>query len=182
MISFRKKIVTVIKLVCIEKTLESLPLKQELLPKMDLKALPVQQPQIPSQHITQVLEEEEPLQEIMGDFYSDNCEQGDIVSELFTGVDVCMYTTSKRSRPWVGRVVEVKKSNQFTPHWYGRSSNKSNTFKALYNDDCSPYIEMHNMDSVMFWAFAEDKTDSSFVISNYWMECVKHQYINNDKQ
>ena len=59
--------------------------------------------------------------------------------EVQTGMDVAVYTQSKKGRPWIGRVSEIdKKKGKFNLQWFSRRS-RGNTYYAIKNIDGSPF-------------------------------------------
>ena len=116
--------------------------------------------------------------EIQGVFEIEEVEEG-AIEEVQPGMDVCVYTAAKRSRPWVGRVSTIdERNNFFILHWFERVE-KSNTFKAMYVDG-KPFEAQLSLESIMMWAFSEDREVDSFKISNFWLTGMKAEYTKLD--
>ena len=101
-------------------------------------------------------------------------------SELRKGMDVAIYTESKKDRPWLGRVVEVKDDGlSFEVQWFKRKG-RSSTYYALTNKDGSMYSSLVDAETVMFWEFTENKKTDSFELSKDWLEKIQQEYESHD--
>ena len=155
-------------------------MKQESMCKMDISSLTGYgvEPATPEINLPYQAE----TREIEGEFCEELIDEGVFESEASSGMDVCVYTESKVKRPWVGRIVEVKKEMSVVIHWYEkRKGSKSGEYIAMKHDDDTPYISEQDMKSVMFWAFTHDKCPDSFVISPYWQSTLKREYDKLDR-
>ena len=161
------------------KKLRDLPRKKESLEKMSLADLPIQ----PNDHYARTLpetEDENYGREITGREYDSNVDEGDI-EEILPGMDVAVYTEQKKRRPWVGKVLKVDtERNEFEIHWYEKAKNSHSQFNAMFDKNVA-VTSMVSLDAVMFWSFTDDRTDSSFRISNYFSQAIKNEYEKLDK-
>ena len=160
-------------------SLESLPRRSENFPKMNLEDLPKQIPEVlivPEY----LMGEEDTGTELTGDKYPEVIDDGDLDSEISVGMDVCVYTEEKRGRPWVGRVVQILEDKRFLIHWFTRKTIRSKTFTALHNQDGSRNISEQENGTVMFWQMSECRTQTSFILSNFWLETLERQYESLD--
>ena len=95
------------------------------------------------------------------------------------GVDVVLWTHSKRSRPWVGRVHEILNDEEFVIHWYEKGS-LGNTYCASMQADGSPYLSKQSMSSVMFWQMSINATEETFELPEYELKRIMHEYHVHD--
>ena len=126
---------------------------------------------------------EEVLPELDGEEFPAELNEGDFEEEVFKNMDVVLYTERTIGRPWVGRVLEVLEDSCFSLQWFGRKS-RGKTFHALLNKDKTPYTSKQSLSSVMFWEMSIDKEESSFKLSNKWLEKILKEYSyydNHDK-
>ena len=100
--------------------------------------------------------------------------------EVGVGMDVSVLTQSKLNLPWVGRVLQIVSSENFSIHWYQRRS-RSRTFYALKKKDGSPVTSTCSFSSVMFWEMSCNKTEDSFELSEYWLKTLMHEYKEHNK-
>ena len=162
----------------LKKTLEALPLKKEVLPRMDLDELPRQ-----IEVETDGMESDEEDSHIQGTFFETAIEEGVLEEDMCVGMDVCVYTEVKRNRPWVGRVTGFKDRDTYTVNWYEKDkATKSGKYVSRLNDDQSLYTSDLDFSTVMMWAFSESKRDNSFVISPVWQDCLKKEYAKMDRR
>ena len=161
--------------------IECMPGKKENLKKMDLENLPKQQLEGGGEGIIGEDENVDGDQVIVGNLCPETIEEGDVDQEIEVGMDVCVYTKNKKSRPWVGRVSELLPDNRFVIHWYQRRG-RGNTFHALKNFDESPFLTEQDYESIMFWDMSEKRKESSFDISNFWLLAFNHEYEKIDKK
>ena len=159
--------------------LENLPNRSENFPKMKLKDLPKQLPEV-LQVPDYLMDGDEDGIELTGDKYPENIDEGDLDSEISVGMDVCVYTEEKRGRPWVGRVLQLLEDQRFLIHWFTRKTIRSKTFYALTNNDGSPSISEQENGTVMFWQMSENRTQTSFSLSNFWLETIVREYESLD--
>ena len=158
--------------------LEGLPRRSNSFPKMNLLDFPKQTYETIS--IPEYLEEVEYEFELTGDLYPEEVEDGDLDQEITTGMDVCVYTTDKRWRPWVGRVVELLEGRRFLIHWYSRKSSRGKKFEAMSNDSGERCVSVMEYGSVMTWQMSENRTSTSFTLSNFWLNYIAREYSNYD--
>ena len=161
----------------LKKTLEALPVKRDSLPRMDLMKFPKQ-----AQVRSSIVEVEENYREVQGTFCKSVVEEGDLEKDLCTGMDVCVYTSMKQKRPWVGRVTKVKGKQSFEINWYQKDkASKCGKYDSMTHDDGSVYVSELNVSSVMFWAFTERREATSFIITPYWQDCLMKEYGKIDR-
>ena len=164
----------------LKNSLESLPGRD--LPKMDLSLLPKQKVKnvtVPD-HLVQV----DHQIELRGDIYEEEASDGCIEDEVAIGMDVCIYTAETHGRPWVGRVMKVKKEEKrFIIQWYTRKTARSLVFTALVNNDGSPNLSEISNSSVMFWMMSEpsSRTDNSFRLTPPWLQTIEKEYESLDQ-
>ena len=96
------------------------------------------------------------------------------------GVDVVLWTLSKSTRPWVGRVYEILSENEFVIHWFQRRI-RSRTFVASSDSAGSPYLSKQAMSSVMFWQMSVNATEESFDLPEYQLRRIMHEYESHDQ-
>ena len=159
--------------------LESLPARQNNLPKMRLETLPKMannQPQLPDEY--EFVEETE-IPQLIGEQYPEEVVDGVFDNNIIVGMDVVVYTLSTEKRPWVGRVLEVLRDKKFKIQWFGRKG-RGNKFYALNNADGSPYVTVLDTSVVMFWEICEAKQESSFILSPVWMKKIAEEYAKYD--
>ena len=94
---------------------------------------------------------------------------------------IAVYTKVISKRPWLGRVIEVLPDDEFIIHWFVRQT-KRKQFKALMNPDGSPSTDILSMETIMFSNMSEQRTDRSFVLSNYWLEIISAEYLELDRR
>ena len=166
----------------LRKTLEDLPKLIGTFPKMDLKIFPRVSNEVPV--VPDQLNFSDDLPEVRGELYPEEVVEGHLEDEVSVGMDVCIYTKDKKSRPWMGRIVQVLDNKRFLLQWYGRKSSRSTVFNALKNVDGSPYLTELDNDTVMFWMISEPQSrkPSSFSVSNYWMETIRVEYQEMDEK
>ena len=155
--------------------LESLPRRSESFPKMQLLELPKQSLEV-LQVPEYLLEEEEQGNELTGDLYDEEVTEGDLDSEICVGMDLCVYTIEQRGRPLVGRVLEILEDKKFLIHWFSRKTSRSKKFEALSDKDGSRSISEMENGSVMFWQMSENRTQTSFTLSNFWLQDIAREY------
>ena len=160
--------------------IESLPRRSSSFPKMKLNDLPKQRHEV--LQIPEYLEEVEDGTELTGDLYPEEVEEGDFESDIATGMDVCVYTTNKRWRPWVGRVVQLLENKKFLIHWYSRKSGRGRKFEAMTEENGERCVSEISYGSVMNWGMSENRTKNSFTLSTYWLEYFVREYANYDKE
>ena len=101
-------------------------------------------------------------------------------TEIQSGMDIAVYTESKKDRPWLGRVINIQEGgNTFQVQWFKRKG-KGSTFKALTNKDGTRYTSLLASNTVMLWEFTDNKTDDSFEVSKEWLEKIFEQYHSHD--
>ena len=161
--------------------LENLPKQQMNLAPMRLLRFPKQVPAPPST-IPQYLEPFMNLQtpELIGQHCIVEPIDSHFQSELRKGMDVAIYTESRKDRPWLGRVVEVQDDGlSFEVQWF-KKKGRSSTYYALTNKDGSIYSSLLDTETVMFWEFTENKKIDSFELSKDWLEKIQLEYESHD--
>jgi hypothetical protein len=154
------------------------------LPKMKLDEL-VKQKSVVNEidHPNYLMEHVEPPSppELKGEYHlPTDDEELEFKEDVRKGVDVVLWTLSKRTRPWVGRVHEILNNDEFVIHWYKKQPN-SNTFLASNQADGSPYLSKQPMSCVMFWQMSINATDDSFDLPEYEMKRIMHEYKTHDE-
>ena len=161
-------------------TLERIPTKH--LPAMHileiLKQIPSAAPMVPE--VFQQYQEKDNLPALVGEHRPPVVEESHFIEEWKAGMDVVLLTSSKKHRPWVGRVKKILSAHEFEIQWFQRKS-RSNIFWALKNKDGSPYVSTASADSVMFWEMSKDSGPESFVLSEYWLKRISYEYESHDK-
>ena len=117
-------------------------------------------------------------EEIRGRYHQEYVDDGDLQEELLDGTDVCIYTASKRSRPWVGRVLKTyPEEGEFEVQWYEKDkSSKHGRYIAMTYPNDAPYVSRMPYSTVMVWSFTEQRGEFEFVISSYWQQYLKSEY------
>ena len=160
---------------------ESLPRRCQGFPKLRLQDLPKQVHEV-LQVPEHLMEEDDAGKELTGEKYPETIDDGDLDTEISVDMDVCVYTDDKRGRPWVGRVVQLLEEKRFLIHWYTRKTCRSKVFSALFDKDGRRSISEQENETVMYWQMSENRTKSSFNLSNFWLETVDRQYRDLDGQ
>ena len=159
--------------------LESLPRRQDNLEKMKIQELPKQLES--NEQIDLQIDGEKDLPELKGEIYPAILEEGLFQQEVCLGMDVAVYTKSKRSRPWLGRVTELNtEPGRFKMQWFSRRS-RGSTFYGMKNADGSNFVSEQDVLSVMFWEFTENKNESSFTVSRYWLDKIEKEAEMHDR-
>ena len=130
----------------LRSSLERLPLRRSTFEKMDLSVLPTL-PEDSSSSETSPLINNEQIPELIGEHCDEDVNEGYLDDEVKVNMDVCIYTAEKKSRPWVGRIVEILSNRQFILQWYTRKSIRSLNFTALSNPDGSPALATLSYDN-----------------------------------
>jgi hypothetical protein len=161
-------------------TLEGLPKRVDNLEPMTLTDLPKQTHDIPTIPAHLVVGDDIPP--LKGDFFPETVEEGHLEDEASVGMDVCIYTDDKRWRPWLGRIVQILEK-RIVLQWYSRKTVRSTVFTAMKNPDGSPSLAELDNDTVMFWMVSEPQSrkPESFSISHYWLQTIKMEYLEIDK-
>ena len=161
--------------------LESLPAKQNNLPKLRLETLPKlsasAEAVLPDEY--EFVEENE-VPPLLGEVFPVEAEESCFDGNVVIGMDVVVYTQSKEKRPWFGRVLEIIPRRQFKIQWFGRRG-KSNKFYALTNKDGTAYATVLETSVVMFWEICEAKQENSFILSHMWMKIILQEYNKYDE-
>ena len=146
--------------------------------RMDIQAFPKQvEPEIPSDTLMEPLDDDV----LRGNICDEMIEGGD-VNEIEVGTDCIVFTHSKSERPWTGRILELLPNNEATIQWFVRRKGKKGMFEALLTPDGSPSVGAISLDSLMMWDITEQRTESSFFLSNYWLEIIKAEYDDIDRR
>ena len=105
---------------------------------------------------------------------------GQFQTEIKSGMDVAVFTESKKDRPWLGRVVNVFDDGlSFEVHWFKRKG-RGFTFQALNNKNGTKYTSILDTETVMLWEFSDNKNDDSFDVSKEWLEKIDDEYWSHD--
>ena len=159
----------------LRNNLETFPRRCEGFPKMKIEDFPKL-----LQEVLQVpeylAEGEESGKELTGDKYPEEIVEEDLDDEISAGMDVCVYTNAVRGRPWVGRVLQLLEDQKFLIHWFTRKTVRSTTFTALMNADGTRSISEQEHGTVMFWQMSENRTQTSFSLSNFWLKTIEKEY------
>ena len=162
--------------------LESLPARQNNLPKMRLDTLPKMRsdpdPILPDEY--DFVDETE-IPPLRGDIYLEDAVEDNFDINIVVGMDVIVYTRSKERRPWCGRVLETLPGNHFMIQWFSRRG-RSNKFHASTNKDGTAYTTVLATSVVMFWEICEAKHESSFILSPVWMKKILDEYSKYDDE
>ena len=159
--------------------LEGLPRRRCNLGSMKISELPKQCE--PIQVVDVQVEEQQNIPPLKGQVYPAHLEEGVFTQEVNVGVDVALYTRSKRSRPWLGRVTEIDSVlGKFKLQWFSRRS-RGTTFYSMENNDGSPFVSEQEFLSVMLWGFSENQTNSSFTVAQYWLDRIAKEAEEHDK-
>ena len=51
----------------------------------------------------------------------------------------------------------------------------------MENNDGSPFVSEQEFLSVMLWGFAENQTNSSFTVAQYWLDRIAKEAEEHDK-
>ena len=157
----------------------------KVLPKMKLTELVKQVPAVTEFQCPNYLVEhvqQPPPPKLIGEFFPPtDAEEMEFKEDVRQGLDVVLWTLSKKSRPWVGRVHKILNEGEFEIHWYERLPPTSNFFVASKQADGSPYLSKQSMACVMFWQMAINTTEDTFEISEYDMKRISHEYKTHDK-
>ena len=158
----------------LKKSLEALPAQSNTFEKMEISTLPKNTPRPESGNLDDTQNQEE----IRGRYHHEYVDDGDLQEELQDGTDVCIYTASKRSRPWVGRVLKTyPEEGEFEVQWYEKDkSSKHGRYIAMTYPNDAPYVSRMPYSTVMVWSFTEQRGEFEFVISSYWQQYLKSEY------
>lgn len=160
----------------LRKKLESLPVVQDTFEKMNLGDLRQQvhcEVTIP-ENFVHLTEDDELIPELQGARYSEDIQDSIFASEFVPGLEVVIYTTTKKDRPWIGRVVERVEDNSFMIQWFKR---KSKTKTYLKSD-----LPLDKIDdaSVILWGFTANRSESSFEVEAFYQKRIKILYDEHD--
>ena len=162
----------------IRETLESLPRKSPNLPTMKILDFPKQEKDAPASP-GGLPDLNQDVPDLVGEVFPAELEESDFSSSILVGMDVVLYTKSK-NRPWLGRVVEILEDGRFILQWFSRRS-RSKTFYAMSNSDGSKFVSEEDCDAVMLWEMTTEKTETSFVLTEYWLNKIKEEYLAHDQ-
>lgn len=161
-------------------TLESSVRNSSCLKKLKLLDFPTQNPS-EDVEVPDYLQNTLPPDCLSGEYYLEEPDEGDL-DEISEGSDVCVYTLSKRGRPWVGRVVQILPSSKFMIKWFVKSNSSARggcIFRAMPTSDDQNISEI-DRESIMFWHMTEQREEDSFFLSKYWLEVMKKEYESLD--
>jgi hypothetical protein len=174
----------------IEASWESLCTKliqipKKCLPKMKLTDLVKQDTAVKDSDYPNYLQEhvdQTTPPKLKGEFHPPvAAEEMEFKDDVRKGMDVVLWTLSKRSRPWVGRIQEILNNDEFVIQWYEPMVPNSNTFVASKQANGSPYLSKQSMSCVMFWQMATNVTEDSFDITEYDMKRISYEYKCHDE-
>ena len=154
--------------------IERLPRKAEGILKMNISSLPKQRYE--ALPIPDYLIENDNDTELEGDLLPEEISEGDFDSEIAVDMDVVVYTMEKKGRPWVGRVIEILPEKKFIIHWFARKTIRSRRFEAMFSASGERNVSEMDNESVMIWQMSENRTESSFMLSNFWLEDIRREY------
>jgi len=160
--------------------LESSVRNSSCLKKLKLLDFPTQNPS-EDVEVPDYLQNTLPSDCLSGEYYLEEPDEG-YLDEISEGSDVCVYTLSKRGRPWVGRVVQILPSSKFMIKWFVKSNSSVRggcIFRAMPTSDDQNISEI-DRESIMFWHLAEQREEDSFFLSKYWLEVMKREYESLD--
>ena len=161
--------------------LENLPKQQRNLAPMKILSFPKQfapQPAVVPQYLDPYLNCETP--ELIGQICNVEPTESQFQADIQSGMDIAVYTESKKDRPWLGRVLDIQEGGKtFQVQWFKRKG-KGSTFQALTNKDGTRYTSLLASNTVMLWEFTDKKTDDSFEVSKEWLEKIFEQYQSHD--
>ena len=101
-------------------------------------------------------------------------------TEISPGMDIAVYTESKKDRPWLGRVLKIQAdSSTFEVQWFKRRG-RSATFQAMFSEYGTAYSSTLDTNTVMLWEFGDNKTENSFEISKEWYIKIMEEYKSHD--
>ena len=166
----------------LRKKLENVPLMRKNLRKMLLTDLPKQEGTV-APGIPEFLLDADDGNVISGDLHDESVHEGSFDDDdICVDMDICVYTDSKKGRPWVGRVKEMLPGGKFIIHWFERKSGRGNRYTAMFNQDGTPNILELELTMVMFTAFSEEKREDSFVIPPFWQKNIRLEYEKLDNK
>jgi len=165
----------------LRETLENLPWKSLQFDQMLLENLPTQRVECLSIPMSLTVTDSTPP--LRGELFPEDPVEGQLEDEVCLGMDVCVYTREKQTRPWLGRIVKVLQNKKSLLQWYTRKSIRSSIFYALLNKDGSPSITELENQMVMFWNVSKPRSRNlnSFSISPHWLKTIMQEYEEMDK-
>ena len=113
------------------------------------------------------LDDDDECNDLAGEIFPEGLEDSDFNEDLKVGLDVLIYSTVRRGRPWVGRIVSVESSSSFKIQWYQRSKKDRNLFTASQRSDGTPYVDSCECESVILWNFSTRIDEQSFIVSTF---------------
>ena len=93
---------------------------------------------------------------------------------------VCSMTIHP-GRPWVGRVADLLPNNKLSVNWFCREG-RSRKFKLLIDSEGKNNCSVIELSMIMFWSMSENRSDTEFSLSNYYLETISEEYKNIDSQ
>ena len=166
----------------LRENIEKIPTRTDKLKKMKLMEIPTQAKDIPKSlpaHFSH-LSQEEIIPDLEGEVFPESLDEADFEEDVKEGLDVLVYSKSKKGRPWCGRVVKIMQNHQFLIHWFARQKGNSNTFVATYNSDETPYTTELDTATVILWNFSSKIDETSFHVNNYFLLKFKEEYCRHD--
>ena len=154
--------------------LEAAPKRKHLYEKLDLASLPKIDYSVRNGPPISICDDGL-FEEITGDLLEESISEGSL-EEILEDIDVCVYSEETAGRPWVGRVRQMLPGGKFVIHWFNRKSGRGQVFKAMALPDGSPYLSEIDLETIMFWAFTEDRRDDGFKISTFWQDVIQKEY------
>jgi hypothetical protein len=109
-------------------------------------------------------------------------DDADFSADIQVGMDVCIYSQTVDSRPWVGRVLKKCSNSTFLIHWYERVKADLNKFKAVMLSSGEPYSTVLETASVILWNFSIKRSDYSFSVPTVSMAQIEGLYEYHDER
>ena len=76
--------------------------------------------------------------------------------------------------------MEKLANGKFKLQWFSRRS-RGSIFYGMKHADGSTFVSEQNVLSVMLWEFSENKTESSFSVSPYWLDKIAKEAEMHDE-
>lgn len=107
--------------------------------------------------------------------------EGSFQVDAEPGMDACVWTLSKKDRPWLIRVKEVfKESNMFEGVWLKRGRGKNSyvlDVDSKGHENCANL----SMDTVLLFGFSTNITPDGCKITDYWLNKLRDSYRDHDE-
>ena len=115
------------------------------------------------------------IPELQGEIFPVELIEADFSSECVPGLNVCVYTSQKRLRTWVGRVESRADETSFYMRWFVKKTERN----VYYESDLS--LDIIDDASVILWGFGCNQSSTSFEISSYYKLRIREMYSEHDK-